>query len=104
MKSSAWQLGFGIFIALVGTGCRQNPQHSMSVAKGPPAGTRYLELVSDPEGCRFVATVEFDRVQVLPASRASDGSIITYYTELKPIKLIQGSWDLSQNVTDRKSV
>jgi hypothetical protein len=58
-----------------------------------------LELVTDPEGCRFVATVEFDRVQVLPASRASDGSIATYYTELKPVKLIQGSWALSPNVT-----
>jgi hypothetical protein len=95
----AQRVGVWVLIGLFGAGCRQSSQNSTAVAKGPPAGTRYLELVSDPEGCRFVATVEFDRVQVLPASRASDGSIITYYTELKPIKLIQGSWDLSQNVT-----
>jgi hypothetical protein len=99
MGISASRAGLWVLVGLLGTGCREKASDSIALPKGPPAGTRYLELVSDPEGCRFVATVEFDRVHVLPAARSSDGSIATYYTELKPVKLLQGTWDLSPNVT-----
>jgi len=53
-----------------------------------------LDLVAEPEGCKFLAAVEFERIGLAPSEavrseRALAGDIPV---ELKPIKVISGSW------------
>jgi hypothetical protein len=92
-------VGMGMAVLLAAAGCRPGAKGSVALAKGPRPGTEFLEFVVDPEGCQFVATVQFDRMDVQPAAQDPDGSISAYYTEMKPVRLIDGRWDLNKVVT-----
>ena len=81
------------------TACQKEKSLSPRPAAAPPAGSTFLEFVTEPEGCQFVAAVKFERIAVIPASEVSDDTMAAYYAEMKPVRLLLGRWDMTKTVS-----
>lgn len=83
-----------LFLSLVGCG-KEPPRPPLIDPSAVP-----LELVNEPEGAKFLAAVEFERLGKTPfedvrTERAVAGDLPA---ELRPIRVIAGQWDLKNNV------
>jgi len=59
-----------------------------------------LELVNEPEGAKFQAAIEFERMGQTPSEdvRSEMAMAGDLPVELRPVRVIAGTWDLKKNV------